>query len=45
MEILQQSMEHREMLHKLQHCGHHQPDQRRHGVLGVRSWKNLLFSD
>lgn len=36
MELMQQSVEHREMLHKLLHCRQHQPHQCSGGVLGVR---------
>lgn len=42
MELMQQSVEHREMLHKLLHRRQHQPHQCSGGVLGVRY--RLVFS-
>lgn len=44
MELMQQSVEHREMLHKLLHRRQHQPYQCSGGVLGVRYRPVFFFS-
>lgn len=42
MELMQQSVEHREMLHKLLHRRQHQPHQCSGGVLGVRHQRRSM---